>query len=51
MTGQAAHAASEGGLPQLDTSSFASQIFWLVVCFACFYLVLARIAMPRISET
>lgn len=37
-------------MPQLDPSSFASQLIWLVITFSIFYLVMARIALPRVSE-
>ncbi len=37
-------------MPQFDPSSFASQIFWLVVTFAALYWVVAKIAVPRIGE-
>jgi F-type H+-transporting ATPase subunit b len=37
-------------MPQLDPSSFASQIFWLVVMFAALYWVMAKIAIPRVGE-
>lgn len=38
-------------MPQFDTSTFASQIFWLVVCFAIVFLFVWRIALPRIAAT
>ena len=38
-------------MPQFEPSSFASQIFWLVVCFAVVFLFAWRIALPRISAT
>jgi F-type H+-transporting ATPase subunit b len=38
-------------MPQFDPSSFASQIFWLVVCFAVVFLFAWRVALPRISAT
>ena len=38
-------------MPQLDPSTFASQIFWLVVTFVAMSLILWRIALPRISAT
>lgn len=49
----AARAAEEGkaGMPQLDPSSFASQLFWLVVTFVVLYLVLSRGVLPRVGAT
>ena len=38
------------GLPQLDFSSFGNQIFWLIICLLVIYLILSRIALPRIAE-
>ena len=37
-------------MPQFDFTSFPSQIFWLVVSFIALYLVVSRIAVPRIAE-
>jgi F-type H+-transporting ATPase subunit b len=37
-------------MPQFDPSSFPSQIFWLVVSFVALYLVVSRLAVPRIAE-
>ena len=37
-------------MPQLDPSSYASQIVWLIITFVIFYLVMARVALPRVSE-
>jgi F-type H+-transporting ATPase subunit b len=37
-------------MPQLDTSTFASQLFWLVVCFLALYFILSYIALPKISK-
>jgi F-type H+-transporting ATPase subunit b len=37
-------------MPQFDPSSFASQLFWLVVTFVALYWVVAKIGIPRISE-
>ena len=38
-----------GGFPPFDTSTFPSQIFWLVVTFAFLFVVVWRVAGPRIS--
>ncbi|MCV2893473.1 F0F1 ATP synthase subunit B' [Lentibacter sp. XHP0401] len=37
------------GMPQLDFSTWANQIFWLVVTLVVIYLVLSRVALPRIA--
>lgn len=37
------------GMPQLDFSSWPNQIFWLLVTLVVIYLVLSRIALPRIG--
>jgi F-type H+-transporting ATPase subunit b len=37
------------GLPQLDTSTFASQLFWLIITFSFLYWVMSRIALPRLQ--
>lgn len=37
-------------MPQFDPASFPSQIFWLVVSFIALYLVISRMAVPRIAE-
>ncbi|MDB5405311.1 MAG: synthase subunit [Rhodospirillales bacterium] len=36
-------------MPQLDVSTFPSQVFWLVVTFAVLYVLMARLAIPRIE--
>lgn len=38
------------GMPQLDFSTFPNQIFWLVVTLVAIYLILDRIALPRIAS-
>lgn len=44
-----AAAAAGPGMPQLDPTTFANQIFWLLVALAAIYFVLSRIALPRIA--
>ncbi|SLN36947.1 F0F1 ATP synthase subunit B' [Roseisalinus antarcticus] len=44
-----AEAAGGPGMPQLDFSTFPNQIFWLVVTLVAIYLVLSRVALPRIG--
>ncbi|MEM9476224.1 MAG: F0F1 ATP synthase subunit B' [Pseudomonadota bacterium] len=38
------------GLPQLDFSTFPNQIFWLIVTLVAIYLILNRVALPRIGS-
>ncbi len=42
-------AASAPGMPQLDFSTFPNQIFWLVVTLVAIYLLLSRVALPRVG--
>jgi F-type H+-transporting ATPase subunit b len=37
-------------VPQIEVSTFASQIFWLIICFATLYYLLSRKALPRVAE-
>ncbi|WP_109466091.1 F0F1 ATP synthase subunit B' [Albibacillus kandeliae] len=48
--GVAAHSADAApGMPQLDFGTFPNQIFWLAVTLVVIYLVLSRVALPRIA--
>ena len=38
-------------MPQLDPSSFGSQLFWLAVTFVTLYVVLSVLVLPRITLT
>lgn len=54
-TDDALHAAGEaaaehgGTFPPFDTSTYASQLLWLVIAFGLVYYVISKIAGPRIS--
>lgn len=37
-------------MPQFDPSTFATQIFWLVVTFVGLYLILYKVVLPKISD-
>ena len=39
-----------GGMPQLDPTSFPSQIFWLIVSFLILFLLMWKVALPRVGE-
>lgn len=37
-------------MPQLDPSFFLTQLFWLVITFTILYVVLWRIALPKLAD-
>ncbi len=45
-------AAAEGGdtLPQFDSSTFATQLFWLTVSLVVFFIIMRNNALPKIEE-
>ena len=45
----AAGEAHQKGMPQLNFATWPNQIFWLLVALVIIYVVLTRIAMPRIA--
>jgi F-type H+-transporting ATPase subunit b len=48
-TESAGEAEAAVGMPQLDFSTWPNQIFWLLVTLVVIYLVLSKVALPRIG--
>jgi F-type H+-transporting ATPase subunit b len=42
--------AQKGAFPPMDTSTFPSQIFWLVIFFGLLYLLMTRLVLPKMAS-
>ena len=51
-TSSVAHAGAHEGsaFPPFDTHNFAPQFVWLVLVFGALYLLMSRIALPRVAD-
>ena len=38
-----------GGFPPFNKETFASQLFWLAICFAALYVMVSKLILPRMS--
>lgn len=43
-------AGSSGGLPQLDPTTYPSQIFWLIIAFGLLYIFFSSRTLPEVSS-
>ncbi|MHA1539633.1 MAG: F0F1 ATP synthase subunit B family protein [Alphaproteobacteria bacterium] len=43
-------AAKSVGVPQLDFTTYPTQIFWAIICFLLTYIFVGKIALPRIMN-
>lgn len=46
----ASSAARAEGLPQLNAEHYSSQVIWLAISFVILYVLMWRVALPRISR-
>ena len=42
--------SAEAGMPQLDTTYWASQAFWLIIVFTILYISISKFYLPKIKE-
>jgi F-type H+-transporting ATPase subunit b len=50
-TTQASHPPEHGGgFPPFKADTFPSQLLWLAICFVALYVMVARVALPRITS-
>ena len=47
----AAEGQKSTGLPQMDITTFPSQLFWLVITFSLLYLFMWKFVIPRLGAT
>jgi F-type H+-transporting ATPase subunit b len=40
----------KGTFPPFNATTFASQLVWLVIAFVCLYVLMSRVALPRITR-
>lgn len=48
--GMASEAMAKAGMPQLDPSSYPSQLLWLALTFSVTYIIIDKLALPQIQN-
>lgn len=43
------HTTVPGAFPPFEAETFASQIFWFAITFVALYLIVSRLALPRVG--
>jgi len=49
MTQASPPSEHRGGFPPFEKETFASQLFWLVICFTALYLMVSKLILPRMG--
>ncbi|MEN6543342.1 F0F1 ATP synthase subunit B [Parvibaculum sp.] len=49
-TGVAQEGAHSAGFPPFNATTFSSQIIWLVIVFGVLYVLMSRLALPRLGK-
>jgi F-type H+-transporting ATPase subunit b len=49
-TGQHVPSGEHKTFPPFDSQTFGSQLFWLVIVFAALYVLMSKLALPRIGS-
>lgn len=42
--------AAQGGLPQLDFTTYSEQVAWLFLTFIVLYVLISRVVLPRVDR-
>ena len=50
VTAEQVEHTQKSGFPQLDTSTYPSQLFWLAIVFTLMFLSMSKIALPRVGS-